>query len=245
MSMSGSIRRLAWPWLSWSCLAVFLLTSSACGDDKPPTQPTPTPNPPSPPATVTAGRVSQSPTGPGIVLATTFTFTAEGFAASDNSPLSYTWLFGDGGRETGGASITHTFAGPGTFVVTATASTTAGQSATALLTSVTVLTVNGTWGLQDATGAFLVRNSSLNQNGTSVGGDDTALNCRFAVTGSVAPQRSITLTWTRGRNDCQGSTLPVTFGFTGVVNETAGGFLGTLDSGAPARLVPCSAASCA
>jgi hypothetical protein len=243
--MSTTIRSAAGRWQWLACLAVVLLATSACGDDKTPTQPSPTPNPPAPPATVTAGRVSQSPTGVGIVLATSFTFTAESFSTSDNSTLSYTWDFGDGVRQSGGASITHVFPGPGTFTVTATGATAAGASATGVLSPVTIVTVDGRWGLQDATGTFLVQGSLLSQNGTGVNGDDTSPNCRFAISGSVLPQRSITLTWTHGRNDCPGSTLPLTFSFTGVVNEAAGGFLGTLDSGIQARLVPCSAVSCA
>lgn len=221
----------------------ILLAAIACGDDtKPPTQPSPTP--PAPPATVTSGRVTQSPAGVGIVQATPFTFTAEAFTASDNSALTFTWDFGDGSRATGGTSVAHTYAGPGTFSVSTTAATAAGQSATAISSPVTVVTVTGRWGLQDASGAILLRNSSLNQNGTSVAGDDTMLNCRFAVSGSVAPPRAITLTWTRDQRDCAGTSLPASFGFTGVVNEAAGGFLGTLDSGVQARLVPCGSGPC-
>lgn len=178
------------------------------------------------------------------MLATTFTFTAESFTASDNGPLTYTWDFGDGVRQTGGASVTHLYPGSGTFAVSATAAIASGASASAVLSPVSVLTVDGRWGLQDATGAFLLQSSAVNQNGTSISGDDTALNCRFAITGSVVPQRGINLTWTRGRNDCAGSNLPVTITFTGVVNEAAGGFLGTLDTGVQARLIPCSRPGC-
>lgn len=242
MIMNRAARRLFSPWRSWLCVPILLATI-ACGDDtKPPTQPSPTP--PAPPATVSSGRVTQSPAGLGIVQATPFTFTAEAFTASDNSALTFTWDFGDGARATGGTSMTHTYAGPGTFSVSATAATAAGQSATAILSPVTVVTVNGRWGLQDATGTFLLINSAINQNGTSVGGDDTSLNCRFAITGSVVAPRGISLTWTREARDCAGKTLPISIGFTGVVNEAAGGFLGTLDTGVQARLVPCGNGPC-
>jgi hypothetical protein len=242
MVMNRAARRLSSPWRSWLCVPILLVTI-ACGDDtKPPTQPSPTP--PAPPATVSSGRVTQSPAGLGIVQATPFTFTAEAFTASDNSALTFTWDFGDGARATGGTSMTHTYAGPGTFSVSATAATAAGQSATAILSPVTVVTVTGRWGLQDATGAFLLQSSAINQNGTSVAGDDTALNCRFAITGSVVAPRGSSLTWTREARDCAGKTLPISIGFTGVVNEAAGGFLGTLDTGVQARLVPCGNGPC-
>jgi hypothetical protein len=70
------------------------------------------------------------------------------------------------------------------------------------------------------------------------------LNCRFAIAGNVVPPRDITLTWTRAQNDCAGRNLPVTITFTGSLNEAVGGFLGTLDTGVPARLVACSRPGC-
>ena len=246
MIMDPVARRLPSPWRSWLCVPILLL-ATACGDDtKPPTQPSPTPPTPTPPTTVTVtlGRLTQSPTGVGLVLATPFVFTAEGFTVSDGSAPTYTWDFGDGSRQTGGASVSHTYGGQGVFHVTLTVTTTVGVSANATVGDVTVVAVTGRWGLQDATGTFLLRNSAINQNGTAVAGDDTALNCRFAITGSVVAPRGIALTWTREQRDCAGRSLPVTIGFTGVVNEAAGGFLGTLDTGVQARLVPCGNAPC-
>ena len=240
--MATPARAPSRPWLTWLGIVVLAAATSACGDD-PPTQPTPTPTP-APAPSVTAGRITQDPTGIGLVLATTFSFRAEGFMASDNSTLSYAWDFGDGGRQTGGATVTHVYPGRGLFAVTVTASTTGGASATASLPNVAATTVDGRWGLQDATGAFIVRNTSLSQNATSIAGDDTALNCRFAVTGSVQPQRSITLTWTRARSDCQAFDVPEVITFSGVAEEAANGFLGTLDTGVPARLVICSRPGC-
>ena len=229
-------------WLAWPCL-VLLLAASACDDD-PPTQPSTTPPPPTPAPTVTAGRIVQAPAGVGLVLATTFTFTAEGFTASNNGALAYTWDFGDGARQTGGASVTHVYPGRGLFTVGVTAALSTGQSASATLRDVAAATLDGRWGLQDVTGAFIVRNTSLTQNGTALAGDDTALNCRFGVTGSVQAPRNVTLTWNRARNDCQAFTVPETIRFTGAADETAGGFLGTLDDGRPARLVFCQRPSC-
>jgi PKD domain len=243
--MRTPTRQTSRSWLTWLTVAVLAIAASACGDDKPPTQPTPTPAPTPPPAvSVTAGRITQDPTTIGLVLATTFSFRAEGFAASDNSALTYTWDFGDGVRQTGGTTISHVYGRPGLFTVTATAATTGGASATAAPLSVAATTVDGRWGLQDATGTFIVRNTFLNQNATTIAGDDTALNCRFAVTGSVRAQRAITLTWTRARNDCQAFNVPEVITFTGVAEEAVNGFLGTLDTGAPARLVVCSRPSC-
>jgi hypothetical protein len=229
-------------WLVWPCL-MLMVAASGCGDD-PPTQPSTTPPPPTPAPTVTAGRIVQSPAGLGIVLATTFTFTAEGFGASNNGALTYTWDFGDGVRQTGGASVTHLYPGRGLFTVSVSAALGTGQSASATLRDVAVTTVDGRWGLQDATGAFIVRNTSLSQNGTALSGDDTALNCRFAVTGTVQPPRNLTLTWNRAPNDCRAFDVPETIRFTGAADEAAAGFLGTLDNGAPARLVFCQRPSC-
>jgi hypothetical protein len=227
--------------LTWPCL--LLLAAGACGDD-PPTQPTTTPPPPTPTPTVTAGRIVQSPAGVGIVLATTFTFTAEAFSASNNGALTYTWDFGDGVRQTGGASVTHVYPGRGLFTVGVTAALSTGQSASATLRDVAAATLDGRWGLQDVTGTFIVRNTSLSQNQTALAGDDTALNCRFAVTGSVQPQRNVTLTWNRAPNDCRAFDVPETIRFAGTADETVGGFLGTLDNGTPARLVFCQRPSC-
>jgi hypothetical protein len=234
---TGLSRRLAWP-----CL-VLLLAAGACGDD-PPTQPSTTPPPPAPAPTVTAGRIVQAPAGVGLVLATTFTFTAEGFGASNNGALTYIWDFGDGARQTGGASVTHVYPGRGLFTVGVTAALSTGQSASATLRDVAAATLDGRWGLQDVTGTFVVRNTSLTQNGTALTGDDTALNCRFAVTGSVQPPRNVTLTWNRARNDCQAFAVPETIRFSGAADEAAGGFLGTLDDGRPARLVFCQRPGC-
>ena len=241
--MGTPARRPTSTWLTWLGIAA-LAAASGCGNDNPPTQPTPTPTPPIATPTVTAGRITQAPAGVGLVLATTFTFKAEGFAASDNSTLSYAWDFGDGARETG-ATVSHLYPGRGVFTVSVTASTASGASAVASLPGVAATTVDGRWGLQDVTGTFIVHNTVLSQNGTSLTGDDTALNCRFAVTGSVRAQRGITVNWTRARNDCQAFNVPETITFTGEAEEAAGGFLGTLDTGTPARLVACTRPSCA
>jgi hypothetical protein len=241
--MTNPRRATSRPWLTWLGVVLLAAAAGGCGDD-PPTQPTPTPTP-TPAPTVSAGRITQEPTGIGLVLATTFSFRAEGFAASDNSTLTYTWDFGDGARQTGGATITHVYPGRGLFTVAVSAATAGGASATASLPNVAATTVDGRWGLQDATGTFIVRNTSLSQNATSIAGDDTLLNCRFAVTGSVQAQRRVTLTWSRARNDCQAYDVPEVIRFDGVVDEAANGFLGTLDTGAPARLVVCARPGCA
>jgi hypothetical protein len=231
-------------WHSLWVVLVVLAVAVAC-DDKPPTQPSPQPQPqPQPTPTVTAGRIVQSPAGIGLVLATTFTFTAENFSASNGAALTYTWDFGDGGRQTGGASITHAYSGTGVFAVTVSAATAAGASATATLRDVAATTIDGRWGLQDATGRLIMASTALSQNGLSVSGDDTRLNCRFAVSGTLEPQRGIRLTYVRGRNDCQGLDVPVMVTFTGIAEEAAGGFLGTLDTGLPARLFVCRRPGC-
>ncbi len=243
--MTTTTRSTVRSWLTWFGLAAVAIAATACGDDKSPTQPSPTPTPtPTPTVSVTAGRITQDPAGVGLVLATSFSFRADGFAASDGSALTYTWDFGDGVRQTGGTTISHVFGARGAFTVGVSAATAGGASASASLANVAATTVDGRWGLQDATGAFVVRNTTISQNGTSLSGDDTALNCRFAVTGSVQAQRGITVTWTRARNDCQAFNVPETIRFTGVAEEAAGGFLGTLDTGVQARLLACSRPGC-
>jgi hypothetical protein len=226
-------------WLASAAMLALTLAAGACGDDNPPTQPSPQPQP-TPTPTVTAGRVVASPLDLGIVLATPFAFTAENFSASNGAALTYTWDFGDGVRQTGGASVTHVYGGPGLFVIGVSAATAAGQSASATA-EIGALTVDGRWALLDVGGGeLLLANTSLSQNGTSVSGDDTRLNCRYGVSGIVSAPRNISLTWARGRNDCQAfSGAPETVRFTGTVETGSGGFVGTLDTGTAARLLRC------
>jgi len=243
LSTSAVVHPVARPRTAWLglCLGVGLVAASGCGEDPaPPTRPSPTP-----PATVTAGVISRIP-GAGFVLATSFVFTASEFTASDGATLTYTWDFGDGGRQTGGPNVAHRYGGPGAFTVTTIAASAGGASASASVGPISVVTVDGRWGLQLIGGDFLVRNSAITQTGTTVTGDDTALNCRFGIGGEVTGS-GIAVTWTRAERDCAGRNLPVAFAFRGEADQATGGFVGALsvlDSFTAARLVPCRGGPC-
>jgi len=239
--MSAVVHPIARPWTASLCLGVVLVAASGCGEDTaPPTRPSPTP-----PAAVTAGVISRIP-GAGFVLATSFIFTASEFKASDDAALTYTWDFGDGGRQTGGPNIAHRYGGPGTFTVTAIAASATGASASASVGPITVVTVDGRWGLQLIGGDFVVRNSAITQNGTAVTGDDTGLDCRFTIGGEVTSS-GIVVTWTRGERDCAGRNMPVAFAFRGEADRATGGFVGAInvsDTFVAARLLPCGRGPC-
>jgi hypothetical protein len=88
-----------------------------------------------PPALAT----TTSPAGSGIRDVTVFTFTATGgqFSSPD-----FTWNFGDGATAAGN-SVTHVFAGEGTFQVSVRARGSSGEETAA--TSVSVGSLTGTW----------------------------------------------------------------------------------------------------
>ncbi len=58
------------------------------------------------------------------------TVTVSSAIAGGTPPYTYEWAFGDGGSATG-ASATHTYAAPGTYLVSLTATDSAGNSNTA------------------------------------------------------------------------------------------------------------------
>jgi len=227
-------------------LAAATLAVGACGDDSSstPAAPTPTPTPTATPAVVRSGTVSQAPAGKGLMHATLFTLAAEGFSSSDGAALTYSWDFGNGDRRTAGPSVAYVYSGTGTFNVTATATNTAGTSAAATLNGLQVGSVTGRWGLKDAAGAFILRSTWIDQNGTRLSGDDTGLNCKFTVTGAVATPRAVTVTYTRPVTDCAGRNLPVTQTFTGVMDQALLTMAGTLSTGGAASMVRCDRPGC-
>jgi hypothetical protein len=229
-------------------LLLGVLPSAAC--DKSTTTPS---------QIVTTGSISKSPEVVGIAHATAFTFQANGFGTDDGRPLTFEWdmgdetPFADPTRFSGPAVVTHTYPITGVFVVRLTAKSRTGESVMTTLRGVEVVSLSGIWGVLTADGSFYVRNTNLNYNKEGINGNDTSLNCRFEVLGSVTPPRSVRLTWTRPerdpQRDCQGrglpvSALPVTFTFTGTVDASANGMTGTLNDGRAVTLIRCQRLSC-
>lgn len=216
--------------------------------------------PVAPTNSITTGTISKSPNIVGVVYATTFTFQASGFRSDEGTPLIYDWDFGDETpffdptRASGpAATVTQSYLRTGVFVVKLTAKSGKGDSASATLRGVEVVSLTGIWGVRDAAGTFVVRNTYLEHNKEGITGNDTSLNCRFVVVGSVQPPRSVTLTWTRPerdpQRDCQGrglpvSALPVSFSFSGSINDAADALVGTLNDGRPVTIGRCARLSC-
>jgi len=192
------------------------------------------------PVGVSQGSISGSPGKLGLAGATVFTFTATGFTSSTGEPLSYAWDFGDRTAATGGATITHTYMIDWyVFDVSVTASTPGGASARAQYGGVRVRAISGLWGLRDSAGRLLLSSTVLTQNDSTVWGDNSGLNCRYGVAGSVSDPRSIVLTYTRPPGDCQGWGLPESFVFAGVADDAIDSFTGMMTPGRPATLVRC------
>ena len=213
-----------------AAIALLMCLAAACGSD---TQTSPTP-------AVSRGSISGSPGKLGLAGATVFTFTATGFTSSTGEPLSYAWDFGDRTAATGGATITHTYMIDWyVFDVSVTASTPGGASARAQYGGVRVRAISGLWGLRDSAGRLLLSSTVLTQNDSTVWGDNSALNCRYGVAGSVSDPRSIVLTYTRPPGDCQGWGLPESFTFAGVADEAIDSFAGMMTPGGPATLTRC------
>jgi hypothetical protein len=211
-------------------LAAGALCAGACDND---TETSPTP-------TVTAGSITASPTGFGLAGATPYTFTASGFSSSTGELVTYAWDFGDRTTATGGATITHTYMIDWyVFKVTVIASTPRGATAQASLDGIRTKTVQGRWGIRNATGVLVFGSTFLAQNDASLHGDETWLNCRFDVSGSVVAPRSITLTYTRPPGDCQAFNVPVSLTFTGAADDGINSFSGPLTPGGAATLVKC------
>jgi hypothetical protein len=203
------------------------------------------------PSPITAGTISKSPDIVGLVYATTFTFEARGFSSADQSSMTYDWELGDESPFAdptrmldATATVTQTYISTGVFVVKATAKNRSGGSATATLRGIQVVSLSGIWGVRDAQGNFVVRNTSLAHNKEGITGDDTGLNCRFVVTGSVAAPRGVTLAWSRPERDCQGRGLPVSFSFSGSLDNSANSIVGTLNDGRPVTISRCARLSC-
>jgi hypothetical protein len=104
---------------------------------------------------------------------------------------------------------------------------------------VRVKAIYGLWGLRDSAGRLLLGRTYLTQSDSAIWGDNSALNCRYGVAGSVSDPRSIVLTYTRPPGDCQGWGLPESFTFAGVADEAIESFTGMMSPGGPATLISC------
>jgi len=193
---------------------------------------------------VTQGTVTQTPTGAGIAWATALTFTAQGFVDPKGSSLIYLWNLGeDTGIPTGlqtAATITHTYKKAGTYDIWVTAQSSLGATTPGSLKGLRIVALTGLWGLRDATGQVLMDNTSITQSEASLSGEDTRANCRYTVAGRVSDLRRVNVTYTRLPNDCQGSSLPVSFTFSGEADEQIKAFTGTMTPGGSAKMVKCS-----
>lgn len=117
-----------------SAVSLLTILSIACGSDS--TNPT-APGMASP----VLRTVSISPTGVGLEKVTEFTFSADTDAAAPES--TFHWQFGDGSSTTGGATVTHVYAGPGAFTVQLTVRNASGQATAS--STVRVMSLVGTW----------------------------------------------------------------------------------------------------
>lgn len=197
--------------------------------------------------TVAAGEIVATPAGAGLVDVTAFSFTAQGFSASGGGALTYQWDFNDGSRTTGGATVSHTFAAPGTYDVSVTAVSSAGVTASARLNRLRVVSLSDFWTLRSEAGLVIMASTALTQGSAEVWGDQTYLNCRYSVTGTIAPPRAISVTWAhlpgdlRAPSDCQALPpyIPWTVTFTGTADDQFDVFTGTMTPGGAAVLRRC------
>jgi PKD repeat protein len=219
-------------------LAASALSAGACDND---TQTNPTP-------TMTAGSITVSPPNVGLVEITAFAFAAQGFSSSDGGALTYTWDFNDGTKMTGGASVTHVFTSTGTFDIWVTATNAAGVTAQARLNKRQVVNLSSHWTLSDAGGLTIMYGTSLTQGGATLWGDQTFLNCRYTVTGTIAAPGTLTITYAHGPGDIRAPTdcqdlppyIPWTLTFTGTADAAFNVFTGTMTPGGPATLTRCT-----
>jgi len=161
---------------------VTMTASNACGMDSR-TMSVNVTNPPVPAAIVS---VNATPNPALTGQTVSFSVNARG-----DSPITYTWNFGDGSTGTG-ASPTHTYTRPGTYTVTVTASNAAGSDSRTM-----TVTVNPavTCNITELNSAFFARNSSalssqamaqLNENVQVLNSADCA-NMNLRIEGFAAP----------------------------------------------------------
>jgi hypothetical protein len=210
---------------------LLALVIAACGSSATPSAPTPT---------LAAGEIAYAPPGAGLAGATTFTFTAQGFSASNGDHLAYTWDFGDGTNVESGATATHYYESAGTYVVSVVATGSGGLSAAARLDGLTVVSLSGLWGLRDGSGLLLAGSTYLTQDGPGLRGVQL-LDCTYIVTGEVRMPRSITIRWSPRWPDCwYGEPAYYGIDFTGTADNGFTSFIGSIGYQPGARLIRCA-----
>jgi len=180
-----------------------------------------------------------APPGAGLAGATTFTFTAQGFSASNGDHLAYTWDFGDGTSVESGASASHYYESAGTYVVSVVATNSGGLTASARLDGLPVVTLSGFWGIRDGSGTLLAGSTYLTQDGPGLRGVQI-LDCPYDVTGTVLMPRSIRINWSPRWPDCGWNPKYWGIDFSGTADETFTVFTGDIGYQPGARLVRCA-----
>jgi len=142
------------------------------------------------------GSIGTSPSGVGVAFATVFTFFFTTQPSGGVSPLAFTWKFGDGG-DGAGASPSHAYLNPGTFVAVATTTDSRGTTATASA-PVSVRLVTGRWTVKVDGVALNNEPIDVVQNATALAATVNSAN-GFGLgtgTGNVSNPRSMSLTVT-------------------------------------------------
>ncbi len=168
-----------------------------------------------------AGTISVSPSGAGILAVTAFSVTSQGASDPDKDPLTYTWDFADGTAATG-ATTSHIFpAALPAYNVTLTVSD--GKLSQTASTSVAVKGVSGTW-----VGTFenVTRTLTLLQSGRELSG--SYYHSEYSPT--VGPGR-VTGICSSPRSVNFEATLPSigTFTFAGETDEQVNSITGYAD----------------
>jgi hypothetical protein len=209
----------------------LVLVVAGCGSE-------PTPSAPSP--TLAAGEILYAPPGAGLVGATTFTFTARGFAATNGDGISYEWDFGDGTSVESGPTAAHFYASPGVYTASVIATTSGGLSAAARVEGLTVVSLSGLWGLRDGSGILLAGATYLTQDGPALRGVQL-FGCAYDVTGTILMPRSLTIRWIPRWPECfGGNSWPTAFEFAGTADDRFTVFTGSIWYQPGARLVRCA-----
>jgi hypothetical protein len=211
-------------------LALLALVVAGCGSESTPSAPSPT---------LAAGEILYAPAGAGLVGATTFTFTARGFAAANGEGISYAWDFGDGTSAESGATAFHVYESTGVYDVAAVATSSGGLTASARMDGLRVVSLSGLWGLRDGSGRLLAGSTYLTQDGPALRGVQM-LDCPYDVTGTIFMPRSITISWSARWSDCGWNPRYSGFSFTGVADEAFSVFTGEIGYQPGARLVRCA-----
>jgi PKD repeat protein len=210
------------------------LMVAGCGSESTPSAPSPA---------LAAGEILYAPPGAGLVGATTFTFTARGFGATNGEGISYEWDFGDGTSAESGANAFHLYESTGVYLVSVVAISSRGLTASARMDGLTVVSLSGLWGLRDGSGRLLAGSTYLTQDGPALRGTQI-FDCPYDVRGTIVMPRSIRINWSRRWPECgYGESAYYGIDFTGTADEGFTVFTGEIGYQPGARLVRCAGPS--